>query len=222
MGPRAAFFDLDRTLLDVNSGSLWLRHEWDAGNLGARDVAWGAWVLFRYSLGVGEGMEDAFKEAVKTLAGKSEAVLEQRSRDWFDAKVRHRLRPGAKDALAKHRARGDRLVLATTSSPYAARSAIESFGLDAYVCTWFEVVDGKFTGAVSSPAWGPEKAARVAEFAEREGIDLSTASFYTDSVTDLALLERVGEPVCVHPDRKLAKVAAARGWPVVDWGSASP
>jgi len=222
MASRAAFFDLDRTLIDVNSGSLWLRHEWDEGNLGVRDFAWGAWVLFRYSLGVGEGMEDAFKDAVRTLAGKSEEVLAARSQAWFDAQVRARLRPGAKDALARHRERGDRLVLATTSSPYAARSAIEAFGLDAFVSTEFEVVDGLFTGAVSSPAWGPEKAARVAEFAAREGIDLAAATFYTDSMTDLALLERVGEPVCVHPDRKLAKVAAARGWPIVDWGTASP
>jgi HAD superfamily hydrolase (TIGR01490 family) len=218
---RVAFFDLDRTLIDVNSGGLWLRHEWDEGNVGVRDVAWATWWLLKYSFGSGSGMDDAYKEAVRTLKGKAEADIDRRTRAWFETQVRPHLRPGAKDALARHRDQGDRLVLATTSSPYAARAATEAYGLDAFVCTWFEVKEGVFTGDVASPAWGPEKAARVAEWAEREGVDLATSAFYTDSMTDLALLERVGEPVCVNPDRRLARLAASRGWPIVDGTSRS-
>ncbi len=217
---RLALFDLDRTLIDVNSGRLWVRHEWRAGNLGARDVTWAAWWLVRYSLGYASGMDEAYREAVRTLEGTPEGPVRDRTRLWFESEVRHRLRPGAAEALARHREAGHRLVLATTSSPYAAEAATAAFGLHHYVSTEFEVVDGVFTGAVSAPAWGDEKAARVSEWAEREGQRLDEATFYTDSFTDVALLEIVGEPICVNPDRRLARHAAARGWPVVDWGTA--
>lgn len=217
---KAALFDLDRTLIDVNSASLWMRHEWDAGNLGVRDVAWGAWWIAKYSLGLGAGMDDAYEQAVATLAGKSEEDVDARTRRWFDEMVRDHLRPGAKEALAQHREAGDRLVVATSSSPYAARAAADAYGLDEVISTRYEVVDGVFTGRVEAPAYGDGKAERIAEWAQASGLDLAEATLYTDSMTDLAALELVGHPVAVNPDRRLAAVAAERGWPIVDWGAA--
>jgi len=220
MNGRIALFDLDRTLLDINSGTLWLRHEWSEGNIGVRDAMWAGWWLMKYSLGIGEGMDAAYREAVRTLRGEPETRIVERTQAWFDEQVRHHLRPGASEALERHREAGDRLVLATTSSPYEARAAMEAYGLDDFVSTVFEVVDGVFTGEVSEPAWGANKAKRVEEWAERGGHDLERAVFYTDSMTDLTLLERVAEPVCVNPDRRLQRIAVERGWPIVDWGTA--
>lgn len=218
---RAAFFDLDRTLLDCNSATLWMRHEWDEGNVGVRQLAQASWWLLRYSLGHG-GMEHAFLQAVASLAGKEEARMAERTRAWFEGQVRHRLRRGARDAIRRHREQGDRLVIATSSSPYAAGSALEAFAFDDYVCTTFEVVDGRFTGRVAASAYGAAKAERVREWAEAHDIALERSAFYTDSMTDLALLEVVGEPVVVNPDRRLAREAVVRGWPVEDWGPCEP
>lgn len=217
MSGDVALFDLDGTLIDCNSGRLWVTSEWAAGRIGSLDAAWGAWWLARYALGLGEGLDAVFETAVARLSGMEETALDRHTRAWFTARVQSRLRPGGERALAAHRARGDRLVLATTSSLYAARAAAEAFGLDEVICTRFEVMDGKFTGKISEPALGDAKASRVFEWAARTGVSLDRCTFYTDSATDLRLMAAVGRPVAVHPDRVLRREAARRGWPVVSW-----
>jgi HAD superfamily hydrolase (TIGR01490 family) len=215
-----ALFDLDRTLVDVNSARLWIRHEWDQGQLTTRQLGWATWWLLKYSLGFGRDMVDAYQQAVATLKGREEAELARQTREWFDERVRGHLRPGARAALARHREAGDLLVVATSSSTYAAGAARDAFGLDEIICTVFEVVEGRFTGSVAVSAYGDAKADRVREWAEDRGIDLDRCTFYTDSMSDLAALEIVGNPVVVNPDRRLERVARERGWEIVDWGMA--
>lgn len=215
---RVVLFDLDRTLLDCNSGRLWVMAEWRDGRLGARDVAWASWWLLRYSLGLAEGLEGVFEVAVRRLTGSPERALADRTDRWFDDEVAHRLRPGGRAALDAHRAAGDRLVLATSGTLYAARAAQRLWGFDDLICTRLEVVDGRFTGRIASMALGDAKADRVVEWARDHALDLRDAAFYTDSFTDRRTLEAVGEPVVINPDRRLARLARARGWPVRDWG----
>ena len=215
---RYALFDLDRTLIDVNSGRLWLMNEWRTGRIGVRDVAWGAWWLGRYSLGFDNGLDEVFATAARTLEDTSERELEERVRVWFAAEVAPRLRPGGRRALDDHRALGHELVVATSSSVYVARCAMETFGLDDEVSTTFHSTDDRFDGRIDRLAVGRAKADAVRAWAAASGIDLAACAFYTDSLTDLALLEVVGQPVVVHPDRPLAREAVRRGWPVVDWG----
>ncbi|MBX2796648.1 MAG: HAD-IB family hydrolase [Myxococcales bacterium] len=217
-----ALFDLDHTLLDVNSGTLWLKAEWREGRLGLRDVVWAGWWLGKYSVGIGTGLDGVFEVAAKALKGTSESELAARVQAWFDREVRHHLRVGAEEALQRHRAAGDRLVLATSGTQYVARAAAEAYGLDTVVCTELEVVDGTFTGNLAVLAVGAAKATACEAWAVREGVDLSEATFYTDSATDAALLRKVGQPRVVAPDRRLRRMAAEEGWPVVDWGVATP
>jgi HAD superfamily hydrolase (TIGR01490 family) len=212
-----AFFDLDRTLVDVNSGRLWMQREWREGRLSWGDALRASWWLLRYTAGA-DGLLYAYEAAVSRLAGDEEAPLADRTRAWFDAEVRHRLRPGASEAIHAHRAAGHRLVLATSSTPYVAAAAVAAYGLDDWIATRFEVVEGRFTGRIASSAYGADKADRAAELAERWGASLADCAFYTDSMSDFALLERVGAPRIVSPDRRLAAAAAARGWPVLEWG----
>jgi HAD superfamily hydrolase (TIGR01490 family) len=213
-----AFFDLDRTLIDCNSGRLWMAHERRAGRLPLKIWLQGMWWLLLYALGR-DGLSMAYVRAVQGLAGKEEQRIAERTRRWFDEEVRHRLRPGAQEALNQHQLQGDRLVLATSSSSYISACAMEAFGLSDAVCTRFEVQDGVFTGRISEMAYGPEKADRVREWAQREGVSLEKAVFYTDSATDFAVLDMVGNPVVVNPDHRLRRLAEDREWPVVDWGS---
>jgi HAD superfamily hydrolase (TIGR01490 family) len=219
-GLDGALFDLDRTLLDVNSGRLWLVAEWRAGRISLRDVAWGGYWLARYSLGHEDGLDQVFDTATRTLEGTSEAELDARVRAWFDEELAHRLRPGAKAALDAHRLAGHRLVVATSSSTYVARRAMECFGLHDEVSTTFHVDGDRFAGTIDRMAIGAAKDDAVAAWAEAGGIDLSRWAFYTDSASDIALMERVGHPVAVHPDRRLAAAARERDWPIVDWGTA--
>ncbi len=218
---RVALFDLDRTLIDVNSGGLWLKNEWRDGRIGLRDAAWATWWLFRYSLGQEQGLDQVFSTAVRTLAGTSEAELAARVEAWFSREVEHRLRPGAVAARAEHRAAGHELVLATSSTSYVAECARRAYGLDDHVSTTMVVRDGLFTGDIGVLAVGSAKATAVRAWADRRGLPLAACAFYTDSHTDLQLLEEVGRPVVVHPDRALAAEAARRGWPTHDWGQAT-
>lgn len=215
--PTVAFFDLDRTLIDVNSASLWVKHEWDRGaisvGVGVRASYW----LLRYAMG-DDTLDGAMAEASKVYTGAELATLVERIEQWFAAEVEGRLRPGARAVLQRHREAGDMLVLATSSSQYAAACAVRAFGLDEGIGTQPEVVDGVLTGELEASAYGRAKLYRCAAWAKERGVELSSCAFYTDSYSDLTLLDAVGRPVAVHPDRRLQRVARRRGWPIEDWG----
>lgn len=215
-----ALFDLDRTLIDVNSGRLWVSSEWRAGRLSALDVVWASWWLARYSLGWEGGLQRVFEAAAASIEGASEAEIAARVQEFFDRDLRHRLRPGGRQALEHHRAEGDQLVLATSGTQFAAAAAAEAYGLSTFVCTELEIANGRFTGRIAATAVGDAKLHRCEAWAAEHGHELGTATFYSDSFTDLALLERVGHPVVVNPDRRLRRHAVLRGWPIEDWGQA--
>lgn len=214
--PGAAFFDLDRTLLDTNSAHSWLRHEWRAGRVKPRTVLRALWFFGRYALG-DDTLGDALADAAALYTGVPEATMDARVRAWFRAELAHRLRPGAAPAIASHRSLGEPCVVATSSSQFAAQAAQDTFGLDHAISTVVEVVDGRLTGRLAGSAFGTHKLDACAEWAASRGIALADCAFYTDSYSDLPLLEAVGRPVVVHPDRRLQRHAARRGWPVVDW-----
>ncbi|MCB9681272.1 MAG: HAD-IB family hydrolase [Alphaproteobacteria bacterium] len=216
-----AFFDLDRTLIDVNSGSLWLREEWRRGRLRPRDAVTAVWSLTRYTLGAVD-LDRAMAHAASVYRGMPEADLAAEVDAWFDVAVRPRLRPGAARALQAHRDAGDRTVVATSSSQFAAACARVAFGLDDAISTRVEVRDGVLTGGVETLAIGAHKLTACAAWADTQGVCLADATFYTDSYSDLAMLEAVGRPVIVDPDRRLRRTALARGWEIVDWGTSSP
>ncbi len=213
-----AFFDMDRTILSINSASLWVRAERREGRIQRREllVAFG-WIA-RYQLGFAR-MEEALRAAVGTLEGDLEEEVEARTRAFWDRELAHQIRPGAVDAVARERALGRKLVLLTSSSPYLSRPAVEQLALDDYLCNRFEVAEGRFTGRPIEPlCYGPGKRHYAEQFAEAEGVALSECSFYTDSFSDLAALEVVGQPVAVNPDPRLTRAARKRGWPIEDWG----
>lgn len=214
-----AFFDLDRTLLAVNSGVLWVRREVALGVLRKRDALRAAVWLARYQLGFASG-EQMVTEAVAQLTGSPAAPLRERTRRFFEAEVRPTYRPGGQQALATHRARGDRLVMLTSSTNYLAELVAAELGLDEILCNTLEVgADGLHTGrVVGKVCFGAGKLAYALDAAKRHGTTLEACTFYTDSYSDLPVLERVGRPVAVNPDPRLRRLAARRGWAVTDWG----
>ena len=162
--------------------------------------------------------------ALQTVKGEREEDVREWTRVWFEQEVvpRHEA-PGARPTLEAHRARGHRLVLLTSSSPYESPLATQYFGLDDCLSSRYEVVDGRFSGEPVLPlCFGQGKVILAEGFAAREGIDLSRSYFYSDSNTDLPMLRRVGRPRVVNPDLRLRLEARRRGWVVLDWSRATP
>jgi len=215
-----AFFDFDRTLIAANSGPLWIRSELKLGNISRwQAVRAGVWFT-RYSLGFA-AIETAVEAAIATLAGSPEEALKSRTRQFYLDQLQSLYRPGARTALLKHRERGDRLVLLTSSSLYLSELVAEDLHLDGILCNRFEVDErGIYTGRVKGTlCFGEGKRQHAEAFALQSGIPLSECTFYTDSYADFPLMEVVGTPIAVNPDRRLRREALRRGWKVVDWGS---
>lgn len=212
-----AFFDLDRTVLSVNSAHLWILRERRLGRIGRRDLAralaWGG----AYRLGMAR-IESVLEEAVATLKGKVSATLLEETRRFWDEEVAGTIRPGARPAIERHRLAGDRVVLLTSSTPYISVVAWESLGLDDYLCTRFEEEDGILTGRTAGPlCYGEGKLVAARTWVGAAGMGLDQVTFYTDSYADRPLLEAVGHPVCVDPDPRLARLARRNGWRVERW-----
>ena len=121
--------------------------------------------------------------------------------------------------MEKHRARGDLLAIVTGATPYAAKPLARRLGIEHVVASELETdAHGVFTGRFVSPlCMGEGKVERAKRFADARGFSLAEATFYSDSFTDLPLLEIVKEPVIVNPDPRLARVAKKRGWRIETW-----
>ena len=213
----AAFFDLDGTLLTANSAGLWIRRERRLKRVRKRDLAHAALLLGGYRLGFLH-MESALRSALAPLRGVPEAGIRAETQTWWREDVRAFIAPGGRAVLAEHRRRGDLLVLLTSSSRYASEMAREEFGLDDCLFQKYEVRDGLFTGEPLRPlCYGAGKVELAEEWARSAGVDLSSSSFYSDSSTDIPMLERVAHPYAVNPDLRLSFTARRRGWPRLDW-----
>jgi HAD superfamily hydrolase (TIGR01490 family) len=183
-------------------------------------MAQAAFYMLGYHFGVID-MESAMDEALSTVAGLPEDEVRGWTETWYEREVRSHAAPGAWPVLQEHRQAGRPLVLLTSSSPYEARMATEQFGLDHRLSTAYEVRDGRFTGRALRPiCYGGGKVLIAERCAAEQGWDLDGSFFYTDSITDLPMLERVHNPRVVQPDLRLRRLARRRGWPVLDWSRA--
>ncbi len=213
------FFDLDKTLLDVNSGSQWLRHEFAAGRVTIWQVVQAlVWLMFYHFFGA--DMRKPLKLAMKSLKGVPESTIIERSADFYNSHMTGHLRPGAREALEQHRAQGHKLVLLTSSSVYLARIVSDELKLDGYLATTLGVDDtGHMTGEPGGTiCFGSGKVELAQQYLDENGGTLGESAFYTDSYTDLPMMEVVGRAVAINPDPKLGKEASRRGWETYDWG----
>lgn len=214
----AALFDMDRTLVRKETASLYVRYQREIGEASARDLAQTMFWVLQYTFGV----LDATKVAEKVLwniRGVSETVLASRCDDWFCRYVEVHITDEGRRAVRRHLERGDVCAVVTGASPYASRPLARQLDIPHVVSSVFELDDERrFTGRPEYPlCFGEGKLERTLEFARERGFELQDATFYTDSVSDLPLMEAVGTPVAVNPDPRLARVAQRRGWRVERW-----
>jgi HAD superfamily hydrolase (TIGR01490 family) len=214
---RAAFFDVDRTLL---RGSSLLHVAWPmrrAGLLPTRAMLHSLLTQARFSL---YGFDETqIREAVRGVGALVEGIEAGRLRSFghrtIPLHVLPRVYAEASARIEWHRSRGD-LVFLVSSSPREFISELGSLlGVDGVAATDAELRNGRYTGRIIRFCHGEAKAAAVRDLAEANDVDLMTSYAYGDSfVSDLAMLNEVGNPICVNPDRALAAAAAQRAWPI--------
>ena len=216
--PRAALFDMDRTLVRRETASLYVRYQRSIGEATWRDSARVLVWVTQYTLGVIDAPAVAAK-AMRQLAGMSETVMAARCDDWFRTWVEPHVADLGRAAVRFHKDRGDVLAIVTGATPYAARPLARRLGIEHVVASELEVdAQGRFTGRVVDPlCYGHGKVERAERLAKTLGFEVAEASFYSDSFTDLPLLERVAEPIVVNPDARLRRVAKRRGWRIEAW-----
>jgi HAD superfamily hydrolase (TIGR01490 family) len=219
---RLALFDLDGTLLAGDTDVLWCAHLIEEGVLdretfGAanRDVA------DRYARGAISAEEFAGFYAA-TLGGRSAAAWAPVRDRFVRAAIEPRIGSAARALVAQHRAAGDRLVLTTATNRFLVAPIAASLGIGELIATELEVVNGDFSGRTAGVInMRAGKVARIATWLDEHGIvraALADATFYSDSINDLPLLEAIGTPVVVNPDPRLLEEATQRGWRIVRLG----
>ncbi|APR83246.1 Phosphoserine phosphatase [Minicystis rosea] len=215
---RAALFDLDRTLVRRETASLYVRYQVDSGQATWMDLARTLYWVGQYTLGILDAQRIADR-TIRTLAGMPETVMAARCDDWFSRYVEPHITDAGREAVRRHQAAGDLCAIVTGTSPYASWPLARRLGIEHVVSTVFEVDEHRrFTGRPSMPlCLGEGKLTRAEQLAETCGFRLADAVFYTDSISDLPLLERVAEPVVVNPDPRLRRVAEKRRWRIERW-----
>jgi putative phosphoserine phosphatase/1-acylglycerol-3-phosphate O-acyltransferase len=211
----AALFDMDRTLLDTSSGQLYVRYMQRAGQMGRRQVAQAAWWGILTSLGVLD-MQTLIPRMLADAAGDDEGEMRLLCDHWFAEDVVPHVTERGRQRVAQHQAQGHVVALVSASTQYAVGPMAAHLGIPGmYVCTHLESENGRLTGrAVPPVCYGRGKVVWAERFAAEHNVDLSASYFYTDSITDLALLERVSHPVAVNPDLRLWWLARRQGWPI--------
>jgi len=211
-----AFFDMDRTLLRDSSGRLYLRYLRQTGRLSRRSWLVITYQVGRYLLGLVD-FPALMARLTATVGDAEEAEAWQISCEWFTAMLRHYITDAARQQVRWHQDQGHHVAIVSAATPFAVAPVARDLGLDGrYLATQLEAVQGRFTGRCVPPVcFGQGKVLLATSYAAEHGLDLQHSYFYSDSHDDLPLLEAVGHPVAVNPNRKLARIARTRGWPVM-------
>jgi HAD superfamily hydrolase (TIGR01490 family) len=218
----AAFFDLDRTLLR-RSSALALAGPFRRRGLISRRALMRAalWQALFVARGAsGEAVRRAAEEGLVVLRGMTPAELQELVADALGPVLRPLVYREPVELAAGHRERGEPVYIVSAALQEIVDALARDLRFDGAIGTVAQVVNGVYTGRTLHARHAAGKAEAVRELAEREALDLSASTAYSDSHTDLPFLEAVGNPVAVNPDRRLRSIAAERGWPVLRFRTA--
>ena len=215
--PTAAFFDLDKTII-AKSSTLAFSREFQAGGLISRRAmlrsAYAQFVFF--TGGADHDQMDKMRQFMSQLcAGWDVATVREIVHDTLNNIVEPLVYDEAVSLIEEHRLEGRDIVIVSASGAEVVEPIGEMLGADRVIATRMEIVDGKYTGNIDYYAYAEEKARAIEHLAATVGYDLSESYAYSDSVTDVHMLEVVGHPFAVNPDRELRRIATSKGWPVL-------
>lgn len=222
--PKLALFDLDNTLLSGDSDYEWGRF------LAAKGVVDRAEreaknQVFYDDYKAGRLDITAFLAfQLQPLAAVDRAELDRWHAEFLDERIKPLIGAAARDLVQRHRAAGDICAVVTATNSFVTGPIIREFGIDHLIATVPACENGRFNGKVrGEPAFREGKVTRVTAWLEALGLcwqSLASSHFYSDSLNDLPLLEKVSHPVAVDPDATLRAHASAAGWPIISLAAA--
>jgi HAD superfamily hydrolase (TIGR01490 family) len=217
----AAFFDLDKTIIAKSSVMAFGRPFYQGGLINRRAVLKSTYAQFMYLVGGAdhdqmERMRAYLSQLCKGWdVGQVKAIVAETLHELIDPLIYEE----AAALIEEHHAAGRDVVIVSSSGSEVVEPIGKLLGADHVIATRMVIEDGRFTGHIDYYAYGPAKAAAIVELAHEEGYDLDDSFAYSDSSTDLPLLESVGHPCAVNPDRALRKEATAREWPILEFSN---
>jgi HAD superfamily hydrolase (TIGR01490 family) len=213
----AAFFDLDKTLIEGSSALHFGRAAYRAGMVSRRQLARDAWanLKFRLNGSTDAGTDELRERILESIAGQRVVDLARMGPDVLAGILPLLYREVLTEAYA-HQDAGRRAYIVTAASQELADVLAHVLVLDGGIGMRSEVRDGVYTGRAAGPfTYREGKAEAIRELAAAEGIDLSESYAYSDSESDLPMMRSVGHPVAVNPDRTLQRVAREEGWRIM-------
>jgi HAD superfamily hydrolase (TIGR01490 family) len=215
----AAFFDLDKTIIAKSSTLAFSRPFYEGGLINRRTVLRSGYSQFVYLVGGAD--HDQMERMRQYLSSLAAGWHVQTVKDIVAETLHHIVDPlvydEAVDLIEEHHTAGRDVVIVSSSGAEVVEPIGKMLGADRVIATEMVVEDGRYTGEIGFYAYGDNKATAMRELAERDGYDLTGSYAYSDSATDQPMLEAVGHPYAVNPDKVLRRVAAERGWPVLDF-----
>jgi HAD superfamily hydrolase (TIGR01490 family) len=214
----AAFFDLDKTVISRSSMMAFAGAFRREGLVSRRALARGAWTQMVYvRWGAGPKKLARIQQSVLSVtAGWEQAAVRRIVAEGLGRAIDPIVYDEARRLIQSHRAAGRRVYLVSAAPEEIVEPIGRHLGVDEAIASRPDIDErGCYSGTISRYAYGPAKAALIRELARHAGIDLEASWAYTDSVTDLPMLEAVGHPVAVNADRSLERISRMRGWEVV-------
>jgi HAD superfamily hydrolase (TIGR01490 family) len=224
MGSSAAFFDLDKTIIAKSSTLAFGRPFYQGGLINRRTVLRSAFAQFVFALsGADEDQMDRMRDYLTAMCAGWDV---QQIRDIVNETLHDIIDPlvydEAVELITEHKAAGRDVVIISSSGDEVVRPIGEMVGADHVIATRMVVREGRYTGEIDFYAYGPYKAEGLRELAQKRGYDLEDSYAYSDSITDVPMLEAVGHPYVVNPDKALRKVALDNQWPMLSFTNAVP
>ena len=210
----AAFFDLDKTIIATSASAALSRPLYDSGLVSRADVIRTAYAHLQYLLGSADASstERIRKQLADLAKGWDVSKVSSIVADAVVEHVNPYVYPEAVALIAEHHALGHDVVIVTASGQELATPIADLLGADHVIATRMEVSEGRFTGEIDFYAYGDNKALAMRQLAHDQGYDLDLCYAYTDSITDVPMLETVGHGFVVNPGRGLRVLAVERGW----------
>ena len=213
----AAFFDLDKTIIAKSSTLAFGRPFYDGGLLNRRAVLRSAYANFVFSISGADHdqLEKMRAYLTQMVTGWDVGVVRQSVAETLHSIIDPLVFEEAVTLIEEHQAAGRDVIIVSASGVEVVEPIGAMLGVDHVIATTLVVDEGRYTGDVDFYAYGPNKAVAMRALAEERGYDLSESYAYSDSETDVPMLQAVGHPFAVNPDKALRRMADENDWPVL-------
>jgi len=213
--PYTAFYDLDHTILDGNSATHLVQEARKRGVMSERQYRHAVWLSILYKLDMGDPTR-MINRMLTWLKGVEEADITALAQEIFDSRIKETIRPEILETIREHRAQKAKVVLLSSATTPICQPVSLYLELDEMICTRLESESGILTGHTHGKlVYGPEKKDRMLAYCHENNYDPREAWYYGDSHTDKYVMEAVGFPVAVSPDKNLLRIANRHNWPIL-------